>query len=398
MAAANDYDVAILGGGLAGLSLAVRLAAIPHVRAVVIEARPAYRRDKTWSYWRLLDHPFGEAVAARWLAWEVTRLTGSGRRVVTTQACPAHPYETIPADRLYALARARLASAPHVDLRLGCAVEQVSEEAERVRIETSQGGLTAAFVFDSRPPPARQGRLVQRFLGQEVRVARPVFDADRVTLMDFAVRQQPGLVRFLYVLPISPTQALVEDTWLAPAESILPDHRDAIRAYLAERFGVADFEVTFEEEGAIPMSPDLQAPGSTGRVLPIGTAGGAVKPSSGYGFLAIQRMADALAADLAAGRRPTPFQPRSPAARWMDGIFLSALRHAPEQAPLIFESLFGRARPGPLLRFLNDIGGQADIAKVIAATPKRPMLAAAARQVLGRRGATAGVAAGFEPD
>lgn len=391
MAERPDHDVVILGGGLAGLSLAVRLADQPRLRTLVIEPRTSYGRDRTWCSWRLLPHPFASAVTASWQSWEVMRRDRRGRTVTSVQRSAALPYDMIPSDRLWEAARARLRSAPQVELALGRRALDVAEGPDHVAVATDRGTVTAGLVFDGRPPPPQPaGDLVQRFLGQEVATEAPVFDPGRVTLMDFAVAQLPGIVHFLYVLPTSPTEALVEDTWLAPAGIPLPDHRAAIRAYLGSRFGVAAYRVGFEEEGAIPMSPGLQAASRAGRVIPIGTAGGAVKPSSGYGFLAIQRMADDLAAALASGRRPEPFQPRSPLARWMDEVFLVALRRSPEVAPRLFASLFARCPPEPLLRFLNDVGGPADTARVIAALPKLPMLAAAARTLARPAGTGAG--------
>lgn len=378
-----DYDVVILGGGLAGLSLGTRLIGAQGCRTLIVEPRTDYVRDRTWCYWPLVEHPFRAAVSKAWPRWEVTRRgRGNGGAVTAAQASPGLPYEMIPSDRLYGAARDAISRSEAVELRLGCRALATREHADRVSVETSAGTVTAAAVFDSRPPPPIAGDLVQRFLGQEVTADRPVFDPGRVTLMDFAVPQVPGVVHFLYVLPTSPTEAFVEDTWFAPADAALPDYRATIRTYLAERFGIADYAVGFEEEGGIPMSPGLQAASTAGRVITIGTAGGAVKPSSGYGFTGVQRMTGAIAADLLAGRRPTPFQPRSATARWMDAVLLRALRRCPEDAPHIFERLFARCRPEPLIRFLNDVGSPADIARVIAAMPKIPMIAAAARSVL----------------
>ncbi|WP_375460430.1 lycopene cyclase family protein [uncultured Enterovirga sp.] len=380
MADRSDYDVVILGAGLAGLSLAVRLADLPQIRTLVLEPRTHSPRDRTWCSWRLLDHPFAPAVSASWQSWEVMRRDAAGRPVAASQTSAECPYDMIPSDRLWDVALSRLDRAPQVELRMGCRALGMAERTDGVTVTTEAGPIEAGLVFDSRPPPpGPPGDFVQRFLGQEVVTEAPVFDPSRATLMDFDVPQHPGVVHFLYVLPTSPTEALVEDTWLAPAHVPLPDHRAAIREYLGARFGVTAFTPRFEEEGAIPMSPGLRAPEAAGRVIPIGTAGGAVKPSSGYAFLAIQRMADELAAGIAAGRRPTPFRVRSRTASWMDEVFLSALLRAPEIAPHLFVSLFARCRPEPLIRFLNDVGSPTDIARVIAAMPKWPMIDAAFR-------------------
>lgn len=379
-----EHDIVILGGGLAGLSLGVRLAAVPHLRTLILEPREAYPRDRTWCYWRLHDHPFGDAVAARWTSWEALWRDAGGEVRRACQDSAVLPYEMIPADRLYESARAVIASAPHIELRTGAKADGVCDLGTHVEVATAAGQIEAGLVFDSRPPVPQAGALEQIFLGQEIVAAEPVFDPGHVTLMDFAVAQQPGAVHFLYVLPTSPTTALVEDTWLAAPSAVLPAYRTTIRTYLGQRFGLTDYTVIFEESGAIPMDAALQAERGTGRVVKVGAAGGAVKPSSGYAFLATQRMADRLVADLAAGRPIRPVQPRGRVARWMDEVFLTALTRQPEVAPRLFASLFSGCRPEPLVRFLNDVGSTSDTARVIAAMPKLPMLAAFAAHVRGQ--------------
>ena len=56
--------------------------------------------------------------------------------------------------------------------------------------------------FDSRPPRASKNAMLQHFLGQEVEVDKPVFDASTAILMDFRVDQSQGM-HFIYLLPYS---------------------------------------------------------------------------------------------------------------------------------------------------------------------------------------------------
>ena len=223
---AHDYDVAILGGGLAGLSLAVRLAEprFRHLRVVVVEPRPAYKRDRTWCYWRLERHPFEAAVTHRWARWAVAR---PGVRIECS--APSTPYECIPADRLYMLALDRIAAAPNVELRLGVGAAPSADE-EGVDLGLP-GGERARLAFDSRPArDLGQYGLAQLFLGQEVEIDRPSFDPGCATLMDLDPAHAG--VHFTYVLPMSTTRALVEDTWFAPPGFTPPDHQAALRAWL----------------------------------------------------------------------------------------------------------------------------------------------------------------------
>ncbi len=382
------YDVAVVGAGLAGLSLAVRLAAprFCGLRVLVLERRRAYVRDRTWSYWSGAPHPFAGAVAHAWDRWTVA---APGRS--TTSAAPGLRYETLPSDALYRSALDTLAAAPHIDLRLGTCAE-VTEGADGVLIGLPGGTVRAGVAFDTRPAPGigRHG-LTQVFLGQEVETAAPVFDPGAATIMDFRV-EQAGAAHFTYVLPISPTRAMVEDTWFAPAGFTPPDHRAAIGAYLAAR-GAGPYTVGFEEAGALPMDP-VYRPIKGARLIPFGTAGGATRPSTGYAFTAIQARCDAVVADLARGRVPGPAPPRPALTRFMDHVLLDLLEQRPAVAPRVFATLFARCPPRRLVRFLSDQATPADCVAVAAAIPFWPTVGAAARMAMGQgqwpRPATAG--------
>jgi len=383
MSSRPEYDIAILGAGLAGLSLAVRLAAprFAGLRVLVVEPRTEYCRDRTWSGWALRPHPFAEAVTCRWDRWSVV---STSREAVL--AAPGLRYETIQADTFYRLALNMIRAAPHIELRLGVHADAGDgEDAATLRLPDQT--VCASFAFDTRPPPGigRHG-LTQGFLGQEIRTDRPAFDPGVATLMDFRCPQPgggpAGAAHFTYVLPSSPTQALVEDTWFSPPGFQPPDHRGALRAYMAARYGVNRYDVLFEEQGALPMDPVFQ-PRPGRRLLPLGTAGGATRPSTGYAFSAIQARCDEIVADLDAGRHPRPARPRPGAIRMMDRVLLHLLERHPHLAPHVFTTLFARCPPASLVRFMNDAAGPADLVAVAAAIPFLPTVGAALRLAAG---------------
>ncbi len=374
-----EYDVAILGAGLAGLSLAVRLAEprFAGLRVLVADPRTSFGRDRTWSYWSLRPHPFAAAVSASWESWAVI---GGGREAV--RRAPGLRYETIPADALYRVALDRLAAAEHVEMRLGTAAEAV-EEGGGVTVRLGAEAVRARVAFDTRPSPAlgRHG-LTQRFLGQEIETERAVFDPATALLMDFRCPQS-GAAHFTYVLPTTERRALVEDTWFAPSGLTLPDHRRAIGDYMVRRHGVERFEVLFEEQGALPMDPVFR-PRPGRRLQPLGGPAGAHRPSTGYAFNAIQARCDVVASALAAGRLPARPRARPWMVRAMDAVLLRLVEARPEQAPGVFASLFARCPPGALVRFLNDEAGVADFLAVGAAIPFVPTVGTAGRMAAGR--------------
>ncbi|MEM9382676.1 MAG: FAD-dependent oxidoreductase, partial [Planctomycetota bacterium] len=330
-------DIVVLGGGCAGLSLAVHLAerGLEDRRVVVLERREEYVRDRTWCGWSVAPHAFQGCVDHSWSRWQVR-----GRGECHTHTSAHYRYEHIPADRFYADARAHIGASQSTDLRTGVDVLGIEDVAEGRRVRTSAGDVVAGTVVDARTtmPRSMSRGLLQHFRGWEVRTAAPVFDPETVTLMDFDVVQRDGAVHFLYVLPFSPTRALVESTVLSPALLAEAEYEARIEEYVAARYGTRIEEVGYVESGAIAMTSEPAPSGAFGPRA--GTAGGAVKASSGYAFHAIQRTTSALAQRLVDGSATGSVAARSRLDAWMDGVFLSFLEHNPERGAEVFLRLF----------------------------------------------------------
>ncbi len=389
----NGVELAICGGGLAGLSLAIALSELGEAcpRTHLVEARHAYKRDRTWSYWRLHDHPFDAAVRSRWSRC----LVRGGGRDVHFNADPT-PYETIEAHTLYDMALERLRGHPKITMSLGVPVDALTEDGGAVAVETPAGRMSADLCVDTRPPVwvrpedteiLPQG-LVQAFAGIEIETEEPCFDPGEVILMDFLPGTHEGEIRFFYVLPFSPTRALVEDTRFTPRAHVPPPLEgleEAVARYVGH-----PFTVHYREAACLPMisavGMDPSAPGS--RILRMGTAGGALRPSSGYGFLAIQRQAAALAQGitrhgLAAEALRPGLGTRTAWLSAMDKVWLRVLRHHPHLGPLLSAVIFEKADTQRAIRFLADTGSLIDAAAVVMSLPKLPFLKTAASLALG---------------
>jgi lycopene beta-cyclase len=257
-----------------------------------------------------------------------------------------------------------------------------------VRVETSSGSLLAREVFDSRPAVHQAAPLlVQRFAGWHVRAARPCFHPATVELMRFLPSDRPGRVRFLYLLPFSRREALVEMTYLDAPELPEPLAEAELKAWLEENVG--EWEVLYREQGALPMAPagkptactPVEEPRASDRALDqhvhvhaIGARGGRLKPSSGYGFLRIQRHSRAIARALAEGR-PVPLTAEPQRYSLMDAVFLRALKTA--DAAELFLAMFAGANPDALVRFLGEASPISESLRVAWSLPKLPMLRAA---------------------
>ena len=376
MRASRSACDVIVGGGAAGLSLAsalIRAGGLSN-RILILEPRESYARDRTWCYWAADSGPHDDIVTHRWRKW---RVRAHGRE--STVGSHRFEYRHVPADSFYTKIVDQISRAPNAELQLGTTVIGVREADDRVLIETNQGQIAAARVFDSRPRAGHSGAadghvdLQQHFLGWHVKTCTEAFDPDVVTLMDFKKRED-ALIQFFYVLPFATNEALVEATFISRTPLRDSDYEDQLTSYLGGLTGMTDYKVLWTERGRIPMSTRPAPIKFSPRIYPIGGAAGLVKPSTGYGFLAMQEFSEAMALRLTQNDLPPPPRIRSGLMATLDRIFLAVLDHSPEHAPAIFAGLFQHVEPDALVRFLSDRTRPRDVMAVVNAMPKWPFV------------------------
>ncbi|MEV4943115.1 lycopene cyclase family protein [Streptomyces zaomyceticus] len=375
-------DVAIVGGGAAGLSLAWRLldppAGVPAPSVVLVDAPPGPLRppDRTWCYWEEGPGDYDDLVTR---SWDRLRVRADDGRA-TVRRLDRLRYKMLRSPAFEEGLRPRLAALT----RIGAVVERVEDRRDGAVLvcRTSDGSPTsvrARWVFDSRPPspaPARSA-LLQHFRGWFVRTRRPAFWPEVVELMDFRTPQPRHGLSFGYVLPTGPCEALVEYTEFGP--SVLTEHAytDALRHYTRDVLRLGPYEVLGEERGVIPMTDAHHAPRAGRHVFRIGAAGGAVRPSTGYAFSAIQRQTRAVAAAVHQGRVPVP----PPAYRGrhlaMDAILLRGLSTGRVRGAPFFSRLFRTVPAERMLRFLDGATRPAEDVLIGLRTPVLPMLRSA---------------------
>lgn len=368
--AAIDTDVAILGGGCAGLSLAVRLAG-SGLRVTVIEPRLEYEDDRVWSFFRTRPDPFAACVRASWSKWHVSSAGLTARRTSDRLR-----YESVSSGAFYQLALQICDVAPNVDLRLGTSVLADPRPPAMDgpwRVQTSAGQLTSRYVIDTRPTGRTSG-YGQSFLGQEIRVGFDAFDPDDVPMMCFAA-PRPDRVDFVYILPFARDEALVEVTSFGAEIPDISDHRHWLNSEIAQLARGQSHDVLREEHAFIPMA--LPRPGSViapARFAHAGLRGGAARPSTGYAYQRIQHMADFCAAQILRGADHIDLRLDSPVTRFMDGVFLRVLQRRPDRGPALFSALFRNAPADRLERFLSGSTAPIDRVSVMASLPPMPFL------------------------
>ncbi|OOC55155.1 MULTISPECIES: lycopene cyclase family protein [Nocardiopsis] len=355
-----DYDVAIIGGGAAGLSLTHQLRGVNDrrgrpLRVALVEPPPGPHTPppRTWCFWEPDGGPWDGLLAARWEHLSVVAADGA------EHSSPASPYVYKMLRSADVDAYVRASAGEHVD-QVPLLVTEVRDGADHAVVRGRESGgaesaLTAAWVFDSRPPrPAPRGRthLLQHFRGWFVRTPSDAFDPDAAVLMDLRPPQPPNGVAFGYVLPLSPREALVEYTEFGREALTTAEYERALRDYCG-LLGLADVEVTAAEQGVIPMTDARFRPRAGRRVFRLGTAGGATRPSTGYTFSGVRRQTAAVARALAEGRVPVPPVPHRRRHLAMDAVMLRALDTGRVRGAEFFAGLFAANRFGDVLAFLD---------------------------------------------
>ncbi len=482
----HSYDVIIAGAGIAGLSLAAYIVAEfgEQLRILIADRDFTPIADRTLCFWDDTSLPPGISPDYSWKSFETSVF---GNSAIHYSPLETYKYHCVRSERYLGDLMTLLSKNTSISW-VACSIDGFSDDGHTT-MHTSTGDFRAPFIFQSvrfesksastntsvEPTdnfdsnfadpsesasiqrshsepggtkiPAESASiqrshsepgeskipaeltLKQHFIGLEIRVNPEefphTFDADRVTLMDFRVNQQDG-VGFMYILPFSAHQALVEYTLFS--KNLLPDEAyiNEIHRYLREHYSLEehDFTVVRREKGNIPMEMNemgADEPQLSG-ILPIGVVSGITKPTTGYTFSRIHRKNKAIVAQLATHHRPSPTPntttpPASPETfttsalspnqkkqtplatsetftasalstnqtpatssprrfRFYDRLLLYILVSTPEIAPEIFTTLFRRNSADSILHFLDEKSTLWQEIRIFATLPKWPFLRA----------------------
>lgn len=361
----DEYDVIIIGGGCSGLSLALHIAKQePNKKVLILESRVEYQYDKIWSFWDVEAHPFENQIQHSWSHWQIQH---QGCRLI--QSTPLYRYCSIPSNCFYKDAIKQIHDLPQITLHMDSPVCQVVESPSYVSVETKKAIYKCNKVFDSRPDKA-DTYLYQHFLGWHILSECPLFDPKTIILMDFDVDQSKGL-HFMYLLPFSTHEALLESTFITPHIHDEQIYENFISDYLKKRFKHSGYQIIRKERGVLPLRTTL-AKQKSNKVIPIGAKAGWTRASTGYAFLPIQKAIKKLAFN----QQIPPFFNVD---LLLDRIFLNFLHDNLQQAPQVFFDLFRKNSPERLIRFLTGNWSILDLLQVLYSMPKIPMLKQALR-------------------
>ena len=345
----KEFDYVIIGGGCAGLSLAYELEIHEKLKdktLAIIEPRTEYKKDKTWSFWKVVTHNFDDCVKKN---WENFSINISDKTNYLT--CKDYPYQSIDSGLFYEKTTNRLKENKNIYF-----FKNIAE------INTKN-----SFIFNSVSNIKKSHlNLWQHFCGVEIETKKDFFDEEIFNLMDFDCEQRES-VHFFYTLPYSKKNALVETTWLSKMnDNSQKDYDQQIKDYIEKQLKIKDYKISYKEEGAIPLFyPSYEREKNK---INIGTAGGMTRLSTGYTFLNIQEHSKFIRENIENISTTNKFE-ISKKYQFLDDIFLRVLNKHPEKMPYIFFNMF-KTSPKTVIKFLSNKSNYLEDMSIILKMPK----------------------------
>lgn len=378
----SNFDYIIIGAGAAGLLLADALTQDEFYSTssiLIIDRDDKTSNDRTWCFWEKGDGKFDHLLHKSW-----QDIFFATEQIERSDSIAPYQYKMLKGIDFYNHYLDRIKKHPNVTWVKDRVI--LIEESEHKVLVTSQNGFfTSTKVFNSwmnhqnMTSQKKYPLIQQHFVGWFVKTKKPIFNSNEATFMDFSIPQK-GNTRFMYVLPFSETEALLEYTLFSENTLDKSEYEAGIREYVEQRLGNTPFEITAVEQGNIPMTCYGFHKHNSDSLLNIGIAGGWAKPSTGFTFYNTHRKVAQLVEHLKRNKPLSRFYKRNKF-WYYDLLLLDILDRENHLGSSIFGAMFQKRKPQLILKFLDEETSLWEDLKIISACPKLPFLKALWKRV-----------------
>jgi lycopene beta-cyclase len=375
----NKYDYIIAGAGCAGYSLLYHLLQDPLLsqkKILVVDANFNKGNDRTWCFWEDQAGPFESIVCKKWSNIEV--LKGTMQRLLPTVP---FEYKMIQGIDFYHHISAFAKGFDNVEWVASKILTIDPINANSARVNWDGGSAIADYVFSSINGERIQSTLWQHFKGIVVEFDTPVFEESVARLMDFNVPQMDATA-FMYLLPLTEKNALVEYTLFSPKILEAAEYDLVLNAYMKEHYKGQAYTIVHSEQGAIPMT-SKKFTKNHGAIVSIGTMGDAVKASTGYAFQFIQQQTQQIVHQLKSNQALNPAVHHT-RHQFYDAVLLYILEHKKMAGDEIFARIFKKNDAATVFKFLSNTSNLMEDIRIMLSLPTNIFLPAAIK-VLFRR-------------
>ena len=374
----GPFDYILTGGGMAGLSLAYHMSQSPlkEKKVLIIDREPKVEDDRTWCFWTQEKTAFEPILYRDW-----GKLQYHHENFSKTYTLAPYRYKMLRGIDFYNFTQSKLRQAGNFHFLYGDVSKIVSGD-QGASVIVDGRDYHADWVFDSlflpgefTPQPERYHTLWQHFKGWVIKAHKDVFDPRIPTLFDFRTPQD-GAMRFIYILPFSEKEALVEYTLFSP-ELLAEEAYDAgLEDYIRDILGLTTYDILDVEQGQIPMTDQPFPRFPTPFHMTIGTKGGRVKPSTGYAFWRTQKDSHAIIHSLLEFGNPAHIPGEKRQFKIFDSIMLEVMEKNGGRMAEIFTAMFENNPIQRVFRFLDEESDLMDHLALFSSVPSRPFLQA----------------------
>ena len=268
------YKAAIIGLGPSGLAVNKILYGDSSSEIIAFENEDINNRDNFFGFW-LTDwmEPFENIIEKKWHKWTI-----GDKKINITHASSDKPYCVISFKKWKNYC---LDTKNKLEIKNKKVIQYFSEKNYFKIITSDNNEYYAEKIYDSRSTKEKKGELIQHFFGMNITVKDKTFNENKLTLMHFT--KEKNLLHFMYILPFSHNQALVESTVFSQEVFKSSWYKEKISDYL-NLINISKFKENGTEKGIIPMFFAEEKNSPSPNIFNIGIRGGACKPSTGYAF------------------------------------------------------------------------------------------------------------------
>lgn len=383
----SNFDYIIAGGGLAGLSLLYYIindTNLKNKRVLVIDSVEKNQNDRTWCFWEKEKEFYEPLINAKW-----SKLKFESPTLSKIFQLREYQYKLIKSGDYYKFIKDD-AKDKNVIFKTETIIS-IEDIENVVKVKTENNEYTASYAFNStslfNPIMTKENTLLQHFEGWFIKTEENHFDPTIGTLMDFTLSQERGIA-FMYVLPISYNEALVEFTLFSESFLEPNEYKRVLENYISNKMKVKHYVVTQNEFGVIPMTKAVfkNSMKKNSKIINIGTAGGYTKASTGYTFKFVHKKLKKIVEKLSANKNPIlKIKFREKMFYWYDMTLLDVLLKQKCSGEEVFTSLFKKNNPERVLAFLADESNHFDEFKIRNSVPLKPFMISGIKQLLPKR-------------
>ena len=376
----NHFDYIFAGGGAAALSLLVRMqqeGLLRDKKVLVIDKDKKEHNDRTWCFWEEKEGLFESCVVK---TWDKIRFASPGYDAKLNPQ--PYQYKMIRSQGFYQYCNQIISQNSHIHF-----VQDKILNFENNTVITAEERYTGNIIFNSSiqyldKDESRYHYFLQHFKGKFIETEQPFFEEGVATLMDFTIDQH-NECRFMYILPVSKTKALMEFTIFSENLLEKEEYETELNNYIDEKLKYHAYKVTEEEFGVIPMYNQPFIKKINPHVFNIGTNGGASKASTGFTFHFIQEESKQLIAHLKKHPTLSNYNPKSKGRfQFYDDVFLRVLREKKVPAFYLFNCMFRKLPAYLPLKFLSEETSMLEDLKILRVFPTMVFMKAAIGELL----------------